>query len=299
MATGDLRGGPTFARDEVELLVSDDGETVALHDFGGDGPGPPLLLCHGNGLNAGMWAAALPTLTGRFQCYGLDLRGHGRSRPGRADYSVDRRQFAADVTTAVEAIGGPIRFAGHSLGAASATVAAMHDCSPFVGLWLFEPVLLPDSIETGEGPSSLVEMSRRRRMDFDSVDDAVDRFRSKPPYSLCDERAVRGYVEVGTYETASGVRLSCRGEDEARVFGSSPPFDFAELGTIDIPVLVASGATINEANALPPRLAPLVADSIPGARHVEFDGVSHFGPMEDPEGMARSIIDFFTEIGGG
>jgi len=291
---------PTFARDEVELLTSVDGERVALHDFGGDASGPPLLLCHGNGLNAGMWAGALPVLTGRFRCYGLDLRGHGRSRPIHEDYSVARHLFAADIVTAVDAIGGPVRFAGHSLGAASAAFAAMADSSPFVGLWLFEPVLLPDDVDLGGGPPSiLVEMSRRRRMDFDSVDDAVARFRSKPPFSLCDLRAVRGYVEVGTYATGTGVRLSCRGEDEARVYGSSTPFAFAGLGTIDVPVLVASGAAANEANALPPKLAPLVAKAVPGGRWVEFDGISHFGPMEEPERMGRSIIDFFEEIGHG
>ena len=286
----------TFAHDEVEILLSSDGEPVALHDFGGDGPGPPLLLCHGNGLNAGMWAGALPWLSERFHCFGLDLRGHGRSRPTRKDYSVDRESFAADIATAVDAIGAPIRFAAHSLGAASATVAAMADSSPFVGLWLFEPVLVPDTIERGEEPSFLIEMSRRRRMDFDSVDDAFARFRSKPPFSLCDERAVRGYVEVGTHETGTGVRLSCRGEDEARVFGRAASFDFARLAAVDVPVLVVSGAAVNEANALPPQLAPLVAEAIPGARWAEFEGVTHFGPMEDPERMARSIIDFFTEI---
>ena len=286
-----------FERDDVTMLRSRDGEPIALHDFGGSGDGPPLLLSHGNGLNAGMWAAALPVLTTRFRCYGLDLRGHGRSRPSVEDYSIERARFAEDIVTAVEAVGGPVRFAGHSLGAASAVVAA-RDHPPadelFTGLWLFEPVLVPDGYDRGgDGPSFLIEMSRRRRMDFDSVEDAVERFRSKPPYSGCDAASVVGYVEVGTVPTDDGVRLSCRGEDEARVFESMASLDFGQLQGIEVPALLVSGAAVDEANALPPKLAPLVADALGRGRWVEHQGLSHFGPMEAPEAMARSIIDFF------
>ncbi|MEM9566653.1 MAG: alpha/beta hydrolase [Actinomycetota bacterium] len=291
-----------FDHDEVSVLTSADGEPVALHDFGGADDGPPLLLSHGNGLNAGMWAAALPTLAPHFRLYGLDLRGHGRSRPTRRDYSVAREDLAGDVVAAVEAIGGPVAFAGHSLGAASAVTAARSHPSPdrlFRGLWLFEPVLVPDDLDrSGDGPSALIEMSRRRRMDFGSVEDAISRFRSKPPYSLCDARSVAGYVEIGTYPTEGGVRLSCRGEDEARVFGTMATVDFNQLAAIDVPALVVSGAAVNEANSLPPKLAPRIAEALGHGEWLEVDGLSHFGPMEAPEAVAGSIVGFFGRLPG-
>lgn len=288
-----------FGDHEVTILTSTDGEPIALHDFGGPDGGRPLLLSHGNGLNAGMWAAALPELTRHVRCFGVDLRGHGRARPTTEHYSVARERFADDIVTAVDAIGGPVDFAGHSLGAASAVLAAVLHPRPselFTGLWLFEPVLVPDGYErTGDGPSFLIEMSRRRRMEFDSVEDAVARFRSKPPFSNCHPAAVEGYVRVGTVDTGSGVRLSCRGEDEARVFETMASLDFDRLASIGLPAVVASGAAADEANALPPKLAPLVAEALgPTADWVEFDGLSHFGPMEAPEVIAQSILGFFT-----
>lgn len=294
-----------FDFDDVTTLTSDDGEPVALHDLGGPADGPPLLLSHGNGLNVGMWAAALPDLTARFHCYGIDLRGHGRSRPTGPGYPVGRERFAADVITAIDAIGGPVCFAGHSLGAASAVQACLLDHTQpgelFTGLWLFEPVLVPDGFERGEGPSFLIEMSRKRRMEFDSVDDAIDRFRSKPPYATCDPVAVRGYVEVGTVtidgDGGAGVRLSCEGEDEARVFETMATLDFGRLASIGLPAMVVSGAAADVANALPPKLAPLVAEAMgPSARWIEFDGLSHFGPMEAPGPIAASIVDFFDGV---
>ena len=99
-------------------LLDDDGEPAALHDYGGDGP--QLLLTHGNGLNAGMWATALPVLQQRFHCWALDFRGHGASRPRQASFSVDRGHFVNEVRAAVHAMGGaPVLAAGHSLGGAT------------------------------------------------------------------------------------------------------------------------------------------------------------------------------------
>jgi pimeloyl-ACP methyl ester carboxylesterase len=282
----------------VEILTSNDGEQVALHDFGGIGPA--VLLGHGNGLNAGMWVAAVPYLTERFHCYGIDLRGHGRCRPVNADYSVDRRRFGEDVLTCVDRVGGPVRYAGHSLGGAAALFAALARPEAFLAMWLFEPVLLPaDFVRSGEGPpSTLIEGARNRRMEFESVDDAVDRFISKPPFAWCDPAAVRGYVETGTYPVEGGVRLSCEAENEARVFGSSEPLDFARLGAVPVPTVVAAGGDTDEAHAIPAKVAPLVADALADARLERHDSLSHFGPMQAPRAIAASIIEHLASVDG-
>ena len=282
----------------VEILTSDDGEQVALHDFGGDGP--PLLLGHGNGLNAGMWAAAVPYLAERFHCFGIDLRGHGRCRPVRPDYAVDRARFGEDVLTCIDHVGGPVRYAGHSLGGAAAIFASLVRPDAFLAMWLFEPVILPpDFVRTGEGPpSTLIEGARNRRMQFDSVEDAVARFISKPPFSWCDPVAVRGYVEIGTYPVEGGVRLSCEAENEARVFGSSEPIDFADLGAVTIPTVIAAGGDDDEAHAIPAKAAPLVAEALGAGRLERHEALSHFGPMQAPRAMAASVIEHVSSVPG-
>lgn len=288
----------TIERDHpVEILTSPDGESVALHDFGGDGP--TLLLAHGNGLNAGMWVAAASHLNERFHCYGIDLRGHGRAHRRAPDYSVDRARFGEDVLTCVDAVGGPVCYAGHSLGGASGIHAAIARPEAFRGLWLFEPVLVPESMTRPGGPSMLIEASRRRRMEFDSVDDAVERFGSKPPFSGCDPAAVRAYVEIGTRPVADGVRLSCEGEDEARVFGSGQPLDFGLLANLTMPAVVAAGADGDEAHAIPAKVAPFVAEALAAGRLESHPELSHFGPMEDPAAIAASITEFFAPIVSG
>ncbi len=93
-------------------LTTSDGEHAVLHDLGGHGP--PLLMTHGNGLNAGMWATVVPHLQDTFRCWGLDFRGHGASRPQHDGMSVERSRFVEEVLGAVNALGGePMLAAGH------------------------------------------------------------------------------------------------------------------------------------------------------------------------------------------
>lgn len=273
----------------VEILTSADGENVALHDFGGDGP--TLLFGHGNGLNAGMWAAVTPLLTDRFHCYGIDLRGHGQSRPVNDNYSVERDRFGQDVIACIEALGAePVHYAGHSLGGASAIFGALQRPELFRSLWLFEPVVVPDSLDHPPGGAGfLAKASRQRRMEFLSVDDAVERFVSKPPFSSCDPVTVRAYVEVGSYTIDGGIRLSCEGENEARVYESGEPIDFGRLGQLTMPTVIASGAMTAGGDSLPAQVAPLVADALGNCRFEGHDDLTHFGPMEAPREIATSI----------
>src|SRR5215218_1451819 len=129
---------------DVRQLRDDDGEHAALHDLGGHGPA--LLLTHGNGLNAGMWATVDPHLRATFRCFGLDFRGHGASQQVHERIPVERHWLTAEVVAAVNAIGGPpVLAAGHSLGAAALLRAEQQHPGTLTACWAFEPVLIPDT----------------------------------------------------------------------------------------------------------------------------------------------------------
>lgn len=275
---------------EIRQLRDDDGEHAALHDLGGDGPA--LLLTHGNGLNAGMWATVVPHLRASFHCFGLDFRGHGASQQTHDRIPVERHWFTAEVAAAVDAIGGaPALAAGHSLGGATLLRAEQERPGTLRACWVFEPVLVPDTLEASPPPSNLIEASRRRRLVFASVQEAVDRFRSKPPYAGCEPDAVRAYVETGTTPQPDGtVRLTCSGETEASIYETNERLDFSRFAAITCPVVVAAGAGVATGNELPPMLAPLVAEALGAGRLEQLPGVTHFAPMEDGALVARSIL---------
>ena len=190
------------------LLPGTDHEVCALHDFGGDGP--PVLLTHGNGLNAGMWATVIPTLRQHRQCFGLDFRGHGGSRITKPPLDVDRARLVEEVLNAVAAIDSEqIDAVGHSLGGATLLRTELENPGTFRRLWLFEPVMVPDGHERPDGDHPLVIAARRRRTEFPSLEAFTERLMSKPPFSDCEEEAVQAYAELGTYPTNAGVCLSC------------------------------------------------------------------------------------------
>src|ERR1019366_380065 len=124
------------------ICATPDGVELAVYDFGGTGP--DLLLVHATGFCAGVLLPLATALSDRFRCHALDLRGHGRSgRPPDGDYTWSG--FGTDVLTVVDRLGleGAAAF-GHSCGGASLLLAEQGRPGTFRGLYLFEPVVLPD-----------------------------------------------------------------------------------------------------------------------------------------------------------
>ena len=282
-----------------QRLTSGDGEQVVLHDLGG--AGPPLLLGHGNGLNTGMWVPAVLSLRAKFRCFGVDLRGHGVCRVVQSDYSVERDRLGEDLMACVDTIGEPVAYAGHSLGGAAAIYGSLARPSLFSAMWLFEPVVIGDWVDRSSPPSALVEMTRRRRSEFESVDDAVQRFMAKPPFNQCDVAAVRAYVEFGTRPSGAdrpSIELTCRPDDEARVFGSGQPMDFGRLGAITTPTVIAAGANVEDLHAIPAQMAAPLAEAMPNARLELHHSLGHFGPMEAPEVVAGAITTHIEQCVG-
>ena len=276
------------------ILNGTDGEHCVLHDFGGDGP--PLLMTHGNGLNAGMWATAVPFLQSQRRCFGLDFRGHGACRVSKAPLDVDRSRLVSEVLQAVtKGSDEPIDALGHSLGGATLLRAELENANTFRKLWLFEPVMVPEGHMRPDGDHPLVLAARRRRSEFGSLEEFVDRLISKPPYSGCEDAAVRAYAELGTQPSGTGVALSCSGETEAEIFSSGTPTDFSALITIDIPVVVARGEDVAAGNELPPAMAEPIASHLGDGQLLTMEGLTHFGPMEDGRRVAQAALRHFSD----
>ena len=270
-------------------LTTSDGEHAVLHDLGGRGAS--LLMTHGNGLNAGMWATVVPHLRDAFHCWGLDFRGHGASRPQHDSMSVERPRFVDEVLAALNALGGePMLAVGHSLGAASLLLAELRQPGTYRGLYLYEPVLVPEGFAMPDSDHELVVASRRRRIRFATVDEAYERFVSKLPFSRCEPEAVRAYVEIGTYPSGDdAVRLSCSGDTEARIYEAGVPIDYGVFAAVTCPTVVARGDSVAQWNQIPPRVAQPIAEALGNGRLEAFAELSHFGPMENGERVAKAI----------
>jgi len=79
------------------------------------GTGPAIVLLHGAGLSASVWAYQFRDLADRFQLVALDLRGHGESRPGSTGMTIAAMaDDLAQVLTTLDL--RPALLVGHSMG---------------------------------------------------------------------------------------------------------------------------------------------------------------------------------------
>lgn len=270
-------------------IPSSDGVELAVHDLGGDGP--TLLVAHATGFLAAVYRPLAEALAGHFHTWALDFRAHGDStRPASGD--LDWWGMAADVAAAVDAIGTDRPFAfGHSMGGAALVLAELNRPGTFRAMELYEPVLVPvGTFPTTAGDNPMSAAARRRRPVFDSRDAAYDNYAAKPPLNVLTAAALRAYVDEGFADQPDGtITLKCLPDDEAEVFrvgGLHGGFD--RLGELRLPVTIAQGGVVDPG---PGALAPAQAAAIPGGRLVVAEGLGHFGPVQDPDLVARSVIE--------
>jgi pimeloyl-ACP methyl ester carboxylesterase len=269
----------------VHRVPSTDGVSIALHDLGGDGP--PLLLCHPTGFLGMTWAPLAAELAGVAHSWAPDLRGHGDSTaPASGDY--DWTGMADDVLAVVDHLGlAGVRACGHSMGGGALLLAEHRRPGTFGGLWLFEPIALPP-LEGPARPAPMAEAARKRRPAFPDRDTAYANFASKPPLDSMTPAALRAYVDHGLRDTPSGdaVELKCAPEVESAVFQAALRAPtFTVLPEIRCPVTVATGGDTFG----PAQIAPTLVERLPNGTLERHPEVTHFGPMEDPAGMAASV----------
>jgi len=277
-----------------DRCTTPDGLGIAVYEFGGHGP--DLLLVHATGFCAAPFGPLARSLGRRFRCWGLDLRGHGRSdRPSDRDFAWSG--FATDVLAVVEQLGldRPYGF-GHSCGGAAVLLAEEANPGVFRSLYCFEPVVMPGAARARmAGRNPLAEGARRRRPSFPSAEAALANYSSKGPYAELDPEALELYVEAG-FELVPredggdgrAVRLRCRREDEADIFTAAMfHHAFEHLAEVTCPVTVCCGA---DTDAFGVPLIEAVAAEMAHARTEILPGTGHFGPLQVPDAVAASVI---------
>lgn len=277
-----------------EVIESSDGVRIALHDLGGPGRGaatPVLLFSHATGFHGRVWEPMASLLCNQFHCISLDLRGHGTSElplGARLAWSG----MADDVVAAVSSDRfpmGPLHGIGHSMGGAALVLAAARRPHAFRSLWLYEPVVVPTGgwpLPDGDNPMS--EGAARRRDRFDSLDQAYENYRSKPPLDQLHPDALRAYVDGGFSPTPDGsVMLRCRPTTEAEVFRRAAASGaWGAVTSIEIPVAVVAGRPDGVG---PGAFAPTTAEALPRGTLIVRPDLGHFGPLEDPVAMAEDV----------
>lgn len=272
---------------------------LAVHDWGGDGAA--VLLAHPTGFHGQVWAPVAERLaTAGRHVWSLDFRGHGNSvAPDPAGDAYSWAGFASDALAVVDHLGmagdPEVLVCGHSKGGAALLLAEARRPGTFGRVWCYEPIVFPTefaNMSADEFP--LARSARKRRNEWGSFEEAYAAYASKPPLDVMTPESLRAYVEYGLRDRGDGVlELKCRPEVEAAVFSMAPSNGLWEaLPEIGSTVVVACGET---SRSIAPALGEQIVERLRHARLEVWPHVGHFGPQEDPDACAASILKFASE----
>ena len=275
-------------------FVAPSGLTLAVHEWGGQGD--PVLLAHPTGFHGVVWQPVAERLVaaGR-RVWSFDFRGHGDSdKSPDGEYSWDG--FADDASAVLDHLalrGEPsLTAAGHSKGAAALLTAAIRDPRALLRIWAFEPIVFPpEATAMLDATNPMSTAARKRRAVWDSRAEAIASYGARPPLGSLEPDALAAYVDYGMRDRADGsVELKCRPEDEANMYMMGVRNGvFGQLGDVSPPVLVACGG---DSRSISPELGARIVSELPSAMLEVWDGRGHFGPIEDPDRAAESILRF-------
>ncbi len=267
-------------------ISGEDGITINVWDYGGDGPN--LLLCHCTGTLARIWDPVVRALAGRFRCIAPDTRGQGDSATPSERSGYAWKLSGLDLLHLVDTLKleAPLLAAGHSAGGAHVAYAEHYRPGVFERVLLIDSIIGPGQFFDEEN-NPLAHLVRKRINVFPDLNTARERFRSKPPMKTWVPEAVEAYLAHGLRERPDGQwELKCPGDREAWFYELGGASDvFEELDQMPVKTTLLAG---DESDTR--ALAQLQHERLPHAELRMVAGAGHFIVQEMPELVASEIL---------
>jgi pimeloyl-ACP methyl ester carboxylesterase len=289
----------------IEASTTVNGVSLTYFEWGREHGGEPILLVHATGFHARCWDQVVAHL-GQRRIIAVDQRGHGRSD------KVDRirwREFGHDVAELVRKLDlRDVVGVGHSAGGHAMTEAATLEGARFTRLVLVDPTILDPANYAARGSDAdgawvtvagNAHPAAKRRRHFGSIDEMIERLCDKPSFANFTPAALRDYCTWGLVPGSAppGFELACSPEMEGAVYsgalGNSAIHD--HVRAVTVPVLVVRAMEPRTpADLMDFRYSPTwppLATRFQNGRDRHRPDLTHFMPMQDPEFVARTILE--------
>jgi pimeloyl-ACP methyl ester carboxylesterase len=269
---------------------------AALH-YATSGPGEPILLIPGLGLDHSYYRFGMPLLARHLQVLAVDPRGIGRSTKSPPPYTVEA--WADDFAVMIDKLGfGPIHVLGSSLGGSMALALAQRH---------------PGKLKSLMVVGGFSELDRATELNFRL------RLRLIEKLGMSDE--VADYMGLWTLtrkfiNSDAGYATMRANQDIIRANSAESYSAFVEallkwgrcqpgqereakfttlLDSIALPTLVV---TSDNDHLIPKELSDLIAARIAGAKLVVMPGAGHIPFMEQPGKAVRLVLEFIAGLDG-
>ena len=263
---------PTQAPSRAYEHVTPDGARIAAFVYGEGAGRLPVLMLHGNGEEHGIFGPVIDAATAAgHPVVALDSRAQGKSTRGTARLTYEL--MAADAASVLEGLGcGRAHVLGFSDGAIEGLLLARDRPELVASLVSVGANLTPETVEDegGELAAACASLDAWARYWKEGEGEGLIRSGSVDPELLSP-------TPVEAARTAELLHL----------MDVEPHIDATSLSAIGCPTTVVAGEfdVIDEAETR------RIHESIPGSRLLIIEGCSHSIPKEDPEGLARCLLD--------
>jgi len=282
-------------------IASSDGSPLFYEQWGDRGTQAgvktPVLFCDGIGCDGYVWRYLRPNMlaAGRFVLH-PHYRGHGRTA-GRGDPArVTIQELADDVASVLDdALVDRAVLVGHSMGVQVALETYRRHAARVAGLVLVCGAP-SHPLKTFQGSDKLEHLLPLVQKWIHRVPGVINRVtRTLLPTRLAYEVASRLEIRRELVEPRDFMPyLEGMARIDTRLFVamlSAAAQHSAEdlLPTITVPTLVIAG---ERDGFTPPDRSRAMAEAIPGSELLEIEGASHTAPIERPQLVDSTVLDF-------
>jgi pimeloyl-ACP methyl ester carboxylesterase len=239
--------------------VENDGARIWYSAYGA---GAPVILLHGGLGHSGNWGYQVPTLIANgYRAVVIDTRGHGRSTRDGRPYSYEL--MASDVLAVMNALHlNRVALVGWSDGACTALILAAEHPYRVAGVFFFACNMDPTGV---------------RPLD------------PSPTLNRCFSRHTKDYKRL----SATPEQFKHFVEDVGLMQRTQPNYSRHDLEKIRVPVRIVQS---ERDEFIKREHAEYLARTIPGARLILLNGVSHFAPLQRPQQFNAAMLAFVEQI---
>lgn len=251
------------------------------------GTGPLVVLIMGTGSPGRVWRSyQVPALVkAGFRVATFDNRGIAPSDESVAGMRVE--DLVADTAALIEHLGGgPAHVVGTSMGARVAQELALARPDLVAKAVLLATTGRPHPVAhmLNAGERALQEQGITLPPEYAA---AIKAILNLSPHTVHDPNRAQEWLDI--FEYSAGAAPSAGVRAQMRMDRSKDRL--ADYARITVPCLVVG---FSDDRMLPPAFGREVAAAIPRARFVEITECGHYGYLERPDEVNRTIIDFLT-----